>query len=182
MNLKPCIPPEGIEEIVNRLAGEISADYGGRTPLLVGVLKGAFLFLSDLVRKLEIGHEVDFIQTACYGHRDTPAADVIIVRDITADLLGRDVIIVEDIIDRGHTARALVKYFSDRGAASIRLCTLLKREGGAPELKADYLGTTIGPGFVVGYGMDYKERLRGLPGLYTLQEGEGETWMDLPGS
>ncbi|WKZ32909.1 MAG: phosphoribosyltransferase family protein [Thermodesulfobacteriota bacterium] len=77
---------------------------------------------------------------------------------------GRDVIIVEDIIDRGHTAKALMKYFSDRGAASIRLCTLLKREGGAPELKADYTGAIIGPGFVVGYGMDYKERLRGLPG------------------
>lgn len=161
MNLKPCIPQEAIDETVKRLAAEINNDYRGRTPLLVGVLKGAFLFLSDLVRKLDIEHEVDFIQTACYGHRDTPAADVLIVRDITADLLGRDVIIVEDIIDRGHTAKALMTYFSDRGAASIRLCTLLKREGGAPGLapglKADYTGAVIGPGFVVGYGMDYKE-------------------------
>lgn len=181
MNLKPCIPREAIDEIVRRLAAGINSDYSGRTPLLVGVLKGAFLFLSDLVRKLDIEHEIDFIQTSCYGHRDTPAADVLIVRDITADLSGRDVIIVEDIIDRGHTAKALMKYFSDRGAASIRLCTLLKREGGAPELKADYTGAIIGPGFVVGYGMDYKERLRGLPGLYTVQE-EGEQWMDLPGS
>lgn len=182
MNLKPCIPPEGIEEIVKRLAREISDDYKGRTPLLVGVLKGAFLFLSDLVRRLEVGHEVDFIQTSCYGLSDTPAADVLIVRDITSDLSGRDVIIVEDIIDRGHTAKALMKYFSDRGAASIRLCALLKREGGAPELKADYLGASIGAGFVVGYGMDYKERHRGLPGLYTVEEGEGEPWTDLPGS
>ncbi|MBZ0221095.1 MAG: hypoxanthine phosphoribosyltransferase [Candidatus Methylomirabilis sp.] len=182
MNLKPFIPPQGINEIVERLARQINSDYRGRTPLLVGVLKGAFLFLSDLVRKLEVGHEVDFIQTACYGHRDTPAADVLIVRDITADLSGRDVIIVEDIIDRGHTAQALMKYFSDRGAASIRLCTLLKREGGAPELRADYIGAVIGPGFVVGYGMDHKEMLRGLPGLYTIQDDEGEPWMDLPGS
>ncbi|HBG46616.1 MAG TPA: hypoxanthine phosphoribosyltransferase [Deltaproteobacteria bacterium] len=168
MDLLPYIPPEGIEEIVKRIAAEISSDYRGRSPVVVGVLKGAFLFISDLVRSLAVDHEVDFIQTACYGMRDVPSEEVLILRDVTTDLKGRDVIIVEDIIDRGHTARALKKYFSDKGAASVKVCALLKRDGGSPEA-ADYLGAVIGRGFVVGYGMDYKERYRGLPGLYLIE-------------
>lgn len=181
MKLTLYIPPEGIEEIVRRVAAEISSDFRGQRPLLVGVLKGAFIFLSDLVRRLEVDHEVDFIQTACYGARDVPLDEVLILRDVTSELKGRDVVIVEDIIDRGHTARALARYFSDRGAASIRLCALLRREGCSPGLKADYTGAVVGDGFVVGYGMDHKERYRGLTGLYMIDEREG-TWMGYPGS
>lgn len=166
--LRPFREPSEIAATVKRLARGISSDYSSKTPLLIGVLKGSFLFLADLVRELKVPHEVDFIQTACYGMRDTPSDEVLILRDITAELKGRDVIIVEDIIDRGHTARVLVKYFSDKGAASIKLCTLLLREGGAPGLHVDYIGERIGTGFVIGYGMDYKERHRGLPGLHML--------------
>lgn len=171
MGLKPYLTPEKIDEIVGRLAGEIASTLNGREAVLVGVLKGSYAFLADLSRKLGEGHEIDFIQTACYGLRDAPSNEVLILRDITVDLKGRDVVIVEDIIDRGHTAAVLVEYFRARGARSIRLCALLKRKGGAPGLPVDFVGHEMGEGFVVGYGMDYKERYRGLPGLYILEDG-----------
>ena len=169
MELKPFISSAEIDGIVSRLAAELNSDFKGRRPILVGVLKGSFLFLSDLARKLDIEHEVDFIQTSCYGLRDIPSDEVLILRDITADIRGRDVIIVEDIVDRGHTGRALRKYFANKGAAAIKICTLLRREGGCPDLKVDYTGATIDKGFVVGYGMDYKEGYRGLAALYLME-------------
>lgn len=170
MGLKTFLSPSEIDEIVGRLASEIAASLDGKNPVLVGVLKGSYLFLADLSKKLGIDHEIDFIQTACYGMRDIPANEVLILRDITSELKGRDVVIVEDIIDRGHTVRVLLEHFSARGASSIKVCTLLKRKGGAPGLEADFAGREIGEGFVVGYGMDYKERYRGLPGLYILED------------
>ena len=171
MGLKPYLTPEKIDEIVGHIAREIASKLGGQTPVLVGVLKGSFVFLADLSRKLGEGHEIDFIQTACYGMRDAPSNEVLILRDITADLKGRDVVIVEDIIDRGHTAKVLIEYFSSRGAKSVKLCALFKRKGGAPGLPVDFVGLEIGEGFVVGYGMDYKEQYRNLPGLYMLEDG-----------
>lgn len=171
MGLKPYLPPERLEEIVGRIALEMASQLKGANPVLVGVLKGSFVFLADLSRKLGMDHEIDFIQTACYGMRDIPASEVLILRDITAELKGRDVVLVEDIIDRGHTARVLLEHFRARGAKSIRLCALLKRQGGAPGLHVDFVGEEIGEGFVIGYGMDYKEQYRNLPGLYLLENG-----------
>lgn len=169
MGLKPYLSPEEIDSITRRLASTITAAYEGKNPVLVGVLKGSYLFSADLSRKLGIDHEIDFIQTACYGMRDIPAHEVLILRDITSEIRGRDVIVVEDIIDRGHTARVLVEHFHVKGAKSVALCALLKRKGGAPGLNIDFIGHEIGDGFVVGYGMDYKERYRHLPGLYVLE-------------
>lgn len=171
MRLKPYLPPERLEEIVGRVAAQMASTLADSNPVLVGVLKGSYAFLADLSRKLGIDHEIDFIQTACYGMRDIPANEVLILRDITASLLGREVVIVEDIIDRGHTARVLLEHFRTRGAKSIRLCTLLKRQAGAPGLHVDFVGHEIGEGFVVGYGMDYKERYRNLPGLCLFEDG-----------
>lgn len=170
MGLKPYLTPGQIDEIVGRVARELAPALGGGDPVLVGVLKGSYTFLADLSRKLEATHEIDFIQTACYGHRDVPASDVLILRDTTAELKGRDVFLVEDIIDRGHTARVLLEHLRARGARSVRLCALLKRKGGSPGLQADFVGHEIGEGFVVGYGMDYKERYRNLPGLFLLED------------
>lgn len=171
MGLKPYLKPERLEEIVGRIAFDMASTLSGANPVLIGALKGSFVFLADLSRKLGIDHEIDFIQTACYGMRDIPANEVLILRDITAELKGRDVVIVEDIIDRGHTARVLLEHFKTRGAKSIRLCALLKRKDGASGLHVDFVGEEIGEGFVVGYGMDYKERYRNLPGLYLLENG-----------
>lgn len=171
--LKPFIGPAEISEMVERVAAEIDADCSMSCPVIIGVLKGASFFVADLARSLTMDFELDFIQTACYGMRDEPSAEVLIQRDITTEVKGRDVVVVEDIIDRGHTARVLTQHLASRGARSVRLCTLLRRASGAPGLKVDYTGVSIGEGFVVGYGMDYKERYRGLKGLYMLEQDDG---------
>lgn len=172
--LKPFISPEEIEGIVKRLAEEIRRDYKDKEPVLVGVLKGAFVFLSDLLRAIELPFEVDFIQTSCYGKCDIPSNKVEITRDVTTALKDRHVILVDGIVDRGVTAEVLLHHLAEKGPASIKLCTLLLREDirGGGEMRPDYVGRTIGQGFVVGYGMDLGEKCRGLKGIYLVGEGK----------
>jgi hypoxanthine phosphoribosyltransferase len=171
--LKLIIPPEEIHLIVERLAKEIRHDYSAKNPVLIGVLKGAFVFMADLARALKIPVEMDFICAARYGTRERPTKVAKIIKDISTDIEGRDVIVIEDIIDRGQTMKALMEHLKVKRPASLRLCALIlrgkKRDLG---LKVDYLGTTVGEGFVVGYGLDYKEQYRHLPGLYII-EGKG---------
>ena len=132
--------------------------------MLVGVLKGAFVFLSDLAREIKTDVEIDFIQAASYGKRESPSTEVLITGEIGTDVKGRDIIIVEGIIDRGTTARAVFDYLSTKGPASIKFCSLLVRDSHSG-LTIDYAGRLIGPGFIVGYGMDYKGLHRNLPGI-----------------
>lgn len=167
-SLKLIIPPDEIKGAVKRVASELENDYAGKDPVLVGVLKGAFLFMSDLMRELKIPVEADFIQASCYGTREIPSSEVVITRDLTMDLKGRDIIIIEGIIDRGHTARALTRHLGDRDPASISICSLLVRKRAPEDALPKYTGFVIDEGFVVGYGMDYKEHYRGLPGLYMI--------------
>jgi len=173
-NLKPFITPEEIEEMVWRLADRISADYAGRTPVLVGILKGAFVFIADLARAVEEPVEVDFIQAASYGLAGAKASEVRIVRDVTTELAGRDVILVEGIIDHGHTVFAVMKHIERLQPASIRLCTLLARKHDPPRmvpgLDDAYVGRWIDPGFIVGYGMDHAELCRELAGIYLYED------------
>lgn len=173
-NLEKLYSSEEISAMVGRLADEIRRDYADKNPMLVGVLKGAFIFIGDLSRAIATPHEIDFIQTASYGKKTRSSGEVLITRDITADIKGRDVIIVEGIVDSGKTMRALVDYFEAKSPASVTLCTLLLREGGETHLQsgARYVGADIGPGFVAGYGMDYKEKYRNLPGLYMIKESK----------
>jgi hypoxanthine phosphoribosyltransferase len=169
-DLEMIFTPEKLDEMVKRLAGEIKRDYPGKTPVLVGALKGAFVFLSDLIRALEMPVDVDFIQTSSYGKAGTTPTGVLITRDVTLELKGRDVIIVDGIIDRGKTVAAVNERIMEAGAASVRVCALLERN--VPDTvrrKADYVGTRLDDGFVVGYGMDYKERYRELKGIYILK-------------
>ncbi|MBI5588053.1 MAG: hypoxanthine phosphoribosyltransferase [Deltaproteobacteria bacterium] len=162
------IPPEEIRAIVRRLAKEIRSDYAAKDPVLIGVLKGACVFLADLAREIDSPLEIDFVQTSGYGKRDTPAEKVAVSRELSSDIKGRDVIVVDGIIDRGRTVAALLKYLSAKEPASVRICALLLRDGGAHEVNIDYVGATIKAGFVVGYGMDYRERYRNLPAIYFL--------------
>ena len=165
---KPFLSPSDIRGTVASLAKKIDEDYARKTPLLVGVLKGAFVFLSDLARELKTDVEIDFIQAASYGKRESPATEVLITGEIGADVKGRDIIIVEGIIDRGTTARAVFDYLSSKGPASIKFCSLLVRDSHSG-LKVDYAGRSLGPGFVVGYGMDHKGLHRNLPGIYIVE-------------
>lgn len=158
--------------MVRRLAGEIRADYSSKNPVLIGVLKGASVFLSDLAREIDFPLEIDFVQTSSYGKRSTstPSEKVAVSRELSGEITGRDVIVVDGIIDRGHTVSALLEHLHAKGPASVRICTLLLRDGKAHGFDIDYIGATIRDGFVVGYGMDYREHYRNLPAIYFMAD------------
>jgi len=173
--IKPFIKPTEMRRIVASIAAEIKQDYEGKNPVLLGVLKGAFVFMSDLVRALPgLPLEVDFIQAASYGERDEPAHEALIIRDLTTEIKGRHVIVVEGIIDRGRTMHAVCAHLLSKEPATLRLCALLLRESHKTGTVIDYVGKRIGDGFVVGYGMDYKGRYRNLPGIHLMPEKAGE--------
>ena len=146
------------------LGREITADYEGRPPLLVGVLKGAFVFMSDLSRAIDLPVEFDFMAVSSYGSATRSSGVVRIMKDLDLDLTGRDVLIVEDIVDSGLTLAYLRKNLAARGPASMEVCALLVKEGlQRVELDLRYVGFTIPPDFVIGYGLDVAERYRNLP-------------------
>ena len=149
---------------IRELGKEISADYDGRAPLLVGVLKGAFVFMADLARTIDLPIEFDFMAVASYGAATKSSGVVRIVKDLDADLTGRDVLVVEDIVDSGLTLAYLRRNLMARHPASLEVCALLVKEGlqrDDPNLK--YVGFRIPPEFVVGYGLDHAEKFRNLP-------------------
>jgi len=146
------------------LGAQITADYAERTPLLVGVLKGGFMFMADLARCIDLPVEFDFMAISSYGSSTKTSGVVRIVKDLDADLTGRDVLIVEDIVDSGLTLAYLRRNLGARGAASVAVCALLVKEGlqrEDPDLA--YVGFRIPAEFVVGYGLDVAERFRNLP-------------------
>ena len=158
------VSAEALQAKVAELGRQITADYAGRAPLLVGVLKGAVLFMADLAREIDLPVEFDFMAVASYGNATKSSGVVRIVKDLDLDLTDRHVIIVEDIIDSGLTLAYLRKNLLARNPASVEVCALLLREGlqtRDPDLK--YVGFTIPPDFVVGYGLDAGERYRNLP-------------------
>jgi hypoxanthine phosphoribosyltransferase len=156
----------GADELQARIAElgkEIAADYDGLEPLLIGVLKGAFVFMSDLTRHIDLPVEVDFMAVSSYGSSTKTSGIVRIVKDLDLDLTNRHVLIVEDIVDSGLTLRWLRKNLLTRGPASLEVCALLVKEGlqrHDPDLR--YVGFRIPPDFVVGYGLDVGERFRNL--------------------
>jgi hypoxanthine phosphoribosyltransferase len=149
---------------IRELGKEITADYEGRPPLLVGVLKGAFVFMSDLSRAIDLPVEFDFMAVSSYGSATRSSGVVRILKDLDLDLTDRHVLIVEDIVDSGLTLAYLRKNLAARGPASMEVCALLVKEGlQRVELDLKYVGFTIPPTFVVGYGLDVDERYRNLP-------------------
>jgi len=154
---------------VRELAAQIRADYGGERPILVGTLKGAFVFLADLVRQVGVPLEVDFIMASSYGMGRTSKGQITILKDVTTDIAGRHVVLVDDIVDSGLTLRFLRDHLLSRGPASLRVCALLARERVLAEgVAIHYLGFPVPEGFVVGYGIDYAEQYRHLPDVYVL--------------
>jgi hypoxanthine phosphoribosyltransferase len=162
------------DELRDRIAAlgkEITADYHGRAPLLVGVLKGAFMFMSDLARAIDLPVEFDFMAVASYGSATKTSGVVRIVKDLELDLSGRDVILVEDIVDSGLTLSYVRKNLQARGPASLDVCALLVREGlQKHDPKLRYVGFRIPPDFVIGYGLDVAERYRNLPYVCVFEE------------
>jgi hypoxanthine phosphoribosyltransferase len=167
MKLEPRFTESQIQEAVRRIAREISDAYGDVCPLLIGVLKGSFVFLADLVRELTIPFEVDFVLARSYGLGTKSAGNVEILREIEGKVRGRHVVVIEDIVDTGLTLDAVVSRIEAGGPASVRRCALLVRQGHPP---VDFAGLLVGSGFVVGYGLDYAERYRGLRDIRILVE------------
>jgi hypoxanthine phosphoribosyltransferase len=158
---------EQVQERVEELGRRITEDYAGRRPLFVGVLKGAFVFLADLVRCVDLPLEVDFMAVSSYGSSTTTSGVVRIVKDLDQDLAGRDVILVEDIADSGLTLSYLRKALLARQPASLEVCTLLARADQSDSVSlVRYLGFTIPPGWVVGYGLDVAEQYRHLVDIH----------------
>ena len=149
---------------VSELGARISKDYEGKNPLIVSVLKGSYVFMADLTRKITIPCNIDFMAVSSYGNGTKTTGEVQIIKDLATSIDGRDVIIVEDILDSGVTLSYLMKVLKARGANSIALCTLLsKPERHKVHVDIDYLGFEIPDAFVVGYGLDYAEKYRNLP-------------------
>jgi hypoxanthine phosphoribosyltransferase len=160
---------EEIAHQVRLLANRISEDYEGKEIVLIGVLKGAFIFLADLVRQLTIPVQLDFIRAASYGTGTESSGKIRITTDAELDLRGRDVLIVEDIVDSGLTTAFLKKHLASKKPRSVKICTLLdKRERRAVSIPLEYVGLQLEKGFVVGYGLDCNEDNRHLPGIYEL--------------
>jgi hypoxanthine phosphoribosyltransferase len=161
----------GADEVQARIAElgkEISADYEGRNPLLVCVLKGAFMFLSDLAKAITVPVEFDFMAVSSYGSSTKTSGVVRIVKDLDIDLSGRDVLIVEDIVDSGLTLSYLRKNLLSRNPSTLEVCALLVRDGQqAADTELRYVGFRIPPAFVIGYGLDLAERYRNLPYIAT---------------
>jgi len=169
-NLELLISGEAIQNRIRELGAEISRDYAGLNPLLVGVLKGACTFLSDLMRAIDIPLAVEFMAISSYGSATRTSGEVRIMKDLDVPIEGRHILVVEDIVDTGLTLSYLLANLRSRGATSVKLVALLdKWERREREVQIDYLGFKIPDAFVVGYGLDFAERYRNLPYIAVLK-------------
>jgi hypoxanthine phosphoribosyltransferase len=155
---------------VRQLGAQLSADYAGRDPVLVSVLKGSLIFLGDLMRAMDLPASIDLMEVSSYGAGTETSGQVRILKDLSKPIEGRDVIVVEDIIDTGLTLHYLLRYLADRHPASIKVCCLLDKPARRlAEIPIDYRGFTIPDRFVIGYGLDFDERYRNLPYIGVLK-------------
>ena len=161
---------EQLRDKVRELGARITEDYRGKNPLIVSVLKGSYIFMSDLTRAIDTPCNVDFMVVSSYGNGTKTSGEVQIIKDIAQPIDGRDLLIVEDILDSGMTLSYIIDMLETRNPNSVRICTLLdKPERRTRPLEADYVGFTIPDGFVVGCGLDYDEKYRQLPYIGVLK-------------
>lgn len=160
---------EQIADRVRALAQQINQDYQGKNPIIIGVLKGAFMFLADLTRLISIPFRIDFVRIASYGSKDYSSGDIKLIKDVELPLKDEHVLIVEDIIDMGYTLKFLLDYIAAKGPKSLKLCVFIdKMERRKVKVPIDYTGFTVEKGFLVGYGLDFNETFRCLPDIYKL--------------
>lgn len=161
---------EAIKTRVAELGAAITRDYQGRQLVVVGILKGAFIFTADLIRAIELPLEIDFIRVASYGSQTCSSGNLALTKDIELPLAGKDLLLVEDIVDSGRTMACLKELFRSRQPLSVRTCALIdKQERRELEVQVDYTGFTVHGGFLVGYGLDHAEQHRHLPEVFCLR-------------
>lgn len=166
---KVLVTEEEIKAAVKKMGQKITADYQGTEPVVIGILKGAVVFYSDLIREIDLPLRTDFMAVSSYGSATKTTGVVKVLKDLDRDIVGQHVLIVEDIVDSGMTLSYLKKMLSDRGAASIKIVTLLDKPARRRvELEADYYCFQIPDEFVVGYGLDYDEKYRNIPDIGVL--------------
>ena len=168
--LVPVLTKEEIQQKIIDIAGIISKDYAGKELLLIGILKGSFIFLSDLVRHLSIPAQIDFIRASSYGDTMSSSGTITLTQPVQIDVRNKHILLVEDIVDTGLTLSCIKDYFRLQGAASVKICAFIdKYERREANIPVDYTCHTTHEGFLVGYGLDYAENYRGLPGVYHLK-------------
>jgi hypoxanthine phosphoribosyltransferase len=171
MSREVIFPRAVIQKRVQEMADQISKDYAGSDLVIIGILKGAFIFMADLIRMMDIPSKVDFVRVASYGAGAQSSGKVVMTKDIETSIRGRDILIVEDIVDTGLTLQYLADWLKERNPRSLKVCAFLdKRKRRKVAFEADYVGFTIDDGFVVGYGLDYNEQYRFLPEVYVLKQ------------
>ncbi|MCT4396381.1 hypoxanthine phosphoribosyltransferase [Periweissella beninensis] len=155
---------EDIQNAAKRIGNQLAEDYADKTPILLSVLKGAILWSVDVMREMDSYVELDFIDVSSYHGGVESAGEITLRTDLTTDVAGRDIIILEDIVDTGRTLKYMIELLHKRGAASVKVASLLdKKEGRVVDVAVDYVGFDVPKAFVVGYGLDYKELYRNLP-------------------
>lgn len=155
---------EDLKQRVKEVAAQINADYADKQPMLISVLRGSFMFIADLMRQIDLPCTVDFMAVSSYGAGTVSSGQVKIMKDLSESIEGRDIIVVEDILDSGNTLSYLLQILKARNPASIKLCTLLDKPSRRTKpVEADYVGFTVEDLFVVGYGLDFGEKYRNLP-------------------
>jgi hypoxanthine phosphoribosyltransferase len=160
-----------IQKRVKEIASQISRDYAGRELIIIGVLRGAFIFMADLIREISIPCKVDFARLASYGAGSESSGKVVMTKDIETSIKDRDILIVEDIVDTGLTLQYLVDWLKERNPRSLKTCVFLdKRKRRKISFEAEYVGFTIDDGFVVGYGLDFNEKYRFSPDIYVIKQ------------
>ena len=172
-NLERLISEEQIRERIKELGEQIARDYEDKNPLLIGVLKGACIFISDLLRAIDIKLGIEFMAISSYGSSTRTSGEVRIIKDLDVPIEGRDILVIEDIVDTGLTLSYLLANLESRGATSVKLVALLdKHERRLREVEINYLGFPIPDAFVVGYGLDFAERYRNLPFIAVVKDPE----------
>ena len=167
--LKLLFSKKDIASAVARLAKEISVDYVNKKVVLIGVLKGAFMFLADLVRQLTIPVEIEFMRIASYGSQKESSGEIIIKKDVEISLEGKDILIIEDIVDTGLSLSFLLDHLRAHNPSSLKVCALVdKKSRREVEAQVDYIGFEIDEGFIVGYGIDFNEGYRALPEIFVI--------------
>lgn len=168
--LVSCISPEDLERRIDEVAGRINADYDGKSVLIIGILNGAFIFAADLVRRLSVPVEIDFVRLSSYGSRAETSGVVQVTKAVELPIEGRHVLVVEDIVDTGTTLAWYLERLREYNPESVKVCALIdKLERREVEIPLDYACFRLDHGFLVGYGLDYSEKHRNLPGIYEVQ-------------